>query len=94
MSRGLRTHLGGNVLRNAADILMLAASPIFGSMALLTSQYGGMRDAFCGPIIGLPWNEMVAMYVLMCIVHLTPWMKMLARSRSCAPAANTENSGT
>ena len=65
-----------------AESLSRAASPVFALMALLTSQYGGAQDLLCGTANGAPWNSMVMMYILMCIAHLPPWLKLLARRRS------------
>ena len=65
-----------------AESLSRAASPVFALMALLTSRYGDTQDLLCGTASGAPWNSMVMMYILMCIVHLPPWLKLLVRRRS------------
>ena len=59
-----------------ADLLTLAASPVFAFMALLTVRIGDARDILCGAVNGAPWNGMVAMYALMCVAHLPPWLRV------------------
>ena len=61
----------------AADWLRLAAAPTFATMALLTGVLGG------GPLETLcsaasPLNGRVAMYVLMSVFHLSPWLKLIS----------------
>jgi hypothetical protein len=63
------------------DRLTLAASPVFGFMALLTFYDDGARDLPCGMVDGTPWNGMATMYLLMCAAHLPPWLKLLSRRR-------------
>jgi hypothetical protein len=65
----------------AADKLTLAASPAFALMAFLTPRYAETYDILCGAASGLPWNDMVAMYLLMSISHLPPWLRLFARRR-------------
>jgi hypothetical protein len=65
----------------AADGLALLASPVFAVMALLALIDGDARGALCGPGIGAPWSGMVTMYLLMCIGHLPPWLRLLGRLR-------------
>ena len=71
--------------RGAAGWLALAASPTFALMAWIAAN-DAHPIAFCsaGSSI-LPIDGMTAMYVLMSLFHLSPWLK-LARGR---PAART-----
>lgn len=65
----------------AADWLGLAAAPSFAVMALLTAGLGGGQMAtICGAArLGL--GGMVPMYLLMCAVHLAPWLKLRRSAR-------------
>lgn len=63
----------------AADRLTLAASPVFAFMALITAQGDDAGDVLCGAAGGSPWSGMVAMYALMSVAHLPPWVRLLAR---------------
>lgn len=58
-----------------ADWLCLAASPVFAAMAWAAA---GDPMAFCasGP---LPMNGMAAMYLLMALFHLPPWLRLVSR---------------
>jgi hypothetical protein len=67
--------------------LSLAAAPTFAIMAFLTvaSSNGGMPRMLCSAAPGAsPLTGMVAMYVLMCAFHLTPWPKLISSQRSGA----------
>jgi hypothetical protein len=68
--------------RGAASWLALAASPAFAVMAWIASN-DVAPIAFCAS--GSNIHRMTAMYVLMSLFHLSPWLK-LASSR---PWANT-----
>jgi hypothetical protein len=69
----------------AAGWLALAASPTFALMAVLSAA-DTMPMALCAPEPRLlPLDGMTAMYVLMGLFHLPPWLK-LARRRPRAPA--------
>jgi hypothetical protein len=56
----------------AADMLCLAAAPVFAALALLTAGSGDMICTMPG-ISAL--GGMSLMYVLMSLVHLAPWLK-------------------
>jgi hypothetical protein len=60
--------------------LRLAASPCFACMAVLVAHEtpAGLRSAAPG---GLPVSGMSAMYLLMGLFHLSPWLALVA-SRS------------
>jgi hypothetical protein len=68
--------------RGAADLLCLAATPVFAAMALLAAlpdaapamQCGAMHDA--SPLGGMTW-----MYLLMSVFHSAPWLRLLAGRR-------------
>lgn len=72
----------------AADGLALAAAPGFALMALLTAQGGGAAEMLCGA--ASPFGGMATMYLLMSVVHASPWLRLAARhqaSRSPSPIA-------
>ena len=67
----------------AAGWLALAAAPTFAIMALLTGlQSSGQPDILCSAMHASPLGGMVPMYVLMTAFHLTPWLKLIARSET------------
>jgi hypothetical protein len=71
-------HQSGNAAGlDAADWLNLAAAPSFAAIALLTG--GGAPDLLCAAN-GSPLSGMAAMYWLMSVFHLAPWLKLIARS--------------
>ena len=61
------------------EILPWLSSPGFALMALLTLNYD---DALCRAAGGTSWNGMATMYLLMCIAHLSPWLKLLSGRQS------------
>jgi hypothetical protein len=64
--------------RDAADWLVLAASPTFALMAWLSANHAP-PIALCSSSLGvLPINAMTAMYLLMSLFHLSPWLKFAA----------------
>jgi hypothetical protein len=62
--------------------LSLGAAPAFAVMAVVTATQPtgmpGMCPAMADPS---PLTGMVPMYVLMSVVHVTPWLKLLAGRR-------------
>ena len=67
----------------AVDWLALAAAPTFALMAIATGSSPAMT--LCAPGAGLlPIDGMTAMYLLMSLFHLPPWLR-LARRRPWAP---------
>jgi hypothetical protein len=64
----------------AERLLSLAAAPVFAVMALLTGVFGGGPvDALCSVAGASPLGGMVPMYLLMSALHLSPWLKLIAR---------------
>src|SRR5262245_63628460 len=67
----------------AARWLLVAASPTFAVMALLTYLSGGDEDVMCSAAHSVsPLSGMVPMCVLMAAFHLAPWLKLISRRRS------------
>jgi hypothetical protein len=67
------------VAGGAANLLCLAATPVFAVMALVT------RDADMAGMPGMtasPLNGMALMYLLMALFHASPWLTWIARRRS------------
>jgi hypothetical protein len=68
----------GSAILGASDYLHLAAAPTFVIMALLTGAIAHPDDVLCSAAHDVsPLTGMVAMYVLMSIFHLPPWLKLL-----------------
>src|SRR5262245_20010483 len=62
----------------AANWLGFAASPTFAVMALWSGFLPSLSDMLCmSSHGGLPLNGMVAMYALMSLFHLEPWLSLL-----------------
>jgi hypothetical protein len=81
------TGRAGPPIAPAIDVtgwLMLAATPTFAVMALI-SILGppGMAMCSAASIFG-PINDMALMYVLMSLFHLSPWLTLLSH-RLAAP---------
>jgi len=84
-SGGTRTMATSSATRNgstpdrrvsAAGWLALAAAPTFAVMACLTAT-GGPPAALCSAMSGpLSVHGMAAMYLLMSLFHLPPWLKL------------------
>ncbi len=64
--------------RVAADWLCLAAAPVFAIMAMLTAPSGGQHLMLCAAMPDAPpLGGMTAMYLLMSVFHLPPWLKLI-----------------
>ncbi|MDI3471230.1 MAG: hypothetical protein OJF62_003293 [Pseudolabrys sp.] len=70
--------------------LGLAAAPTFAAMALVTATAGAdptgmpcMMASHASPLTG-----MAAMYLLMSVFHLAPWLRLAARARRMADEAS------
>jgi hypothetical protein len=62
----------------AIDVLALAAAPTFALMAIATGNSPVI--ALCAPGAGfLPIDGMTAMYLLMSLFHLPPWLRLARR---------------
>ena len=67
----------------AASLLSLAAAPTFVVMALWSAVAGGPVEVMCTSSHGaLSLNGMVAMYALMSIFHVSPWLTLLSNWRN------------
>jgi hypothetical protein len=77
----------------ATKWLSLAAAPTFAMMALLTGAAGGSApDILCAAAHDAsPLGGMVPMYLLMCVFHLMPWLKLISgrRNRKRSPDERT-----
>ncbi len=61
------------------NCLSLAAAPTFAIMALLAGVVGGRNDLLCAAAHDVsPFTGMAAMYLLMSIFHLPPWLKLMS----------------
>jgi len=69
-----------------ADLLSLAAAPTFAMMAVLTGIFSGSsQDVLCvGMHDASPLTGMVAMYLLMSVFHVGPWLRLISGRRSAA----------
>jgi hypothetical protein len=64
--------------------LSLAAAPAFAVMAVAAAAQPAGMPGLCTAMPmpdPSPLTGMVPMYVLMSVVHVTPWLKLLARRR-------------
>ena len=63
----------------AAGFLSLAAAPTFVVMALWSAVAGGPAEMMCGSGgSALSLNGMAAMYALMGVFHVSPWLTLLS----------------
>jgi hypothetical protein len=80
------TRLDGEAAVGLAKWLRLAPTPTFAIIGLLTWVQGSPMDRLCASGSGtLPIDGMTAMYLLMSLFHLSPWLK-LASARPWAGA--------
>jgi hypothetical protein len=67
----------------AASLLSLAAAPTFAVMALWSAVAGVPADMMCSSgSSALSLNSMAAMYVLMSVFHVSPWLTLLSNWRN------------
>ena len=64
--------------------LSLAATPAFAIMALLTGLKPGEMNSLCSAGSAAPLSGMAAMYLLMSVFHLPPWLKLVAHRRGAS----------
>ncbi len=68
--------------RRPGEWLGLLASPVFAAMALHATK-AETADPICAAVKGpLPLDGMTLMYLLMCLFHLPPWMKLRSASHT------------
>jgi len=61
-----------------ADWLCLAAAPTFAIMAAVTMASGG-AETICSAMQNVfPMDGMAMMYLLMCVFHLPPWLRLIS----------------
>ena len=90
--------MGNTLISNAADgrairgdaagtpatsLLALAAAPTFVGMALWSAVADGPAEMMCsgaGSVLSL--NVMAAMYALMSVFHVSPWLTLLSNWRN------------
>jgi hypothetical protein len=85
------TTAGSTAASQVTRWLGLAAAPTFGLMAVLTA-ISGHADEICSAASDwLPLRGMSAMYLLMSLFHLPPWLKWIA-SRQQVLANRSESS--
>lgn len=67
---------GRTAATTAAKALSLAAAPCFAAMALATAA--GVDSMICAPgRSAFAYDGMAAMYLLMAVFHLPPWLRRL-----------------
>ncbi len=71
--------------RGAAGWLGLAASPTFALMAWIAANDAPSIALCSSGSSMLPINGMTAMYMLMSLFHLSPWLKLASAARDSAP---------
>jgi hypothetical protein len=75
---GSHDERAGRFARIAIRWLAFAAAPTFGIMALLTGLTDG-GEMICSSVHGgLPGNGMPAMYLMMGLFHLAPWLRLIS----------------
>lgn len=101
---GVRSVEGGGVARRsaglgAADVLALAAAPVFAIMAVVTEVSGGGAMEMPGHAApGFPLSEMATMYLLMAVFNAAPWVRWVragkGTTRPRPPAVIPARGGT
>jgi hypothetical protein len=67
----------------AASLLSLAAAPTFVAMTLWSAVAGGPEQMMCSSGgSALSPNRMAAMYALMSIFHVSPWLTLISNWRN------------
>jgi hypothetical protein len=65
--------------RRAAGWLALAASPTFALMACIAATHAPAITLCAAGPGGMPIDGMTAMYLLMSLFHLSPWLRLASR---------------
>ena len=74
---------GNAAVTPAASLLSCAAAPTFVAMALWSGIAGGPAEMMCssgGSALSL--NGMAAMYALMSVFHVSPWLTLLSNRQN------------
>jgi hypothetical protein len=69
-----------------AGTLPLAATPVFGFMALLTALDNSPIGGLCSTGHGTPLTGMVTMYLLMSVFHSPAWFRFIAEHKKRWPS--------
>ena len=69
-----------NKERDTAGWLALAAAPAFALMALISAADAPPLALCAAGATVLPVDGMTAMYLLMSLFHLPPWLKLVGRN--------------
>lgn len=72
---------GGYGLAKLTAVLSLAAAPTFAFMALLTLLLHAPEDLFCMNSKAPFLTGMGPMYLLMSVLHASPWLKLFCSSQ-------------
>jgi hypothetical protein len=73
-----RSGTSGGKAASVARWLTLAAAPIFATMALVCAATGN-ADPICSAGRGIfRFGSMEAMYLVMSVFHLPPWLRLVA----------------
>jgi hypothetical protein len=91
----IRSEGGHDARLRAADGLCLAATPIFGVMAVLSIILSrGAPGILCSAAQHASWlGGMVPMYALMSAFHATPWLRLIGGRDHAAPIRPCQTSG-
>jgi hypothetical protein len=79
----MRDVMGSLAAHRAADWPSFAAAPTFALMAVVTGVLdSGAHQMWCSAAMPMsPVTGMVPMYALMSAFHLTPWLRLISRTR-------------
>ena len=74
----------GHAMQQVTNGLSLAAAPVFALMGGVSASNAAAMP-LCSAAAGiLPLNGMAAMYLLMAVFHLSPWLKLASgRTQAC-----------
>lgn len=70
---------GGDATPGLGHWLSFAAAPTFALMALWTVFFSSEPNMLCMEMQGSsPMSGMTMMYLLMCVFHSSPWLKLIS----------------